>query len=169
MARTLASSIRDGRASRLDRSRELELVSRIQDGDLEAKRQIVEAHLGLVASIARAYQGHGVELQDLIQEGILGLIHALGKFDPSRGCRFSTYASWWVRQAVQRAILDQGRTIRLPASAAGKLRRIDQAERQLTSTLGRAPNVRELARRAGLSPSDVSELRLAAEPMSLLD
>jgi RNA polymerase sigma factor (sigma-70 family) len=99
----------------------------------------------------------------------LGLIHALGKFDSSRGCRFSTYASWWIRQAVQRAILDQGRTIRLPASAADKLRRIDQAERQLTGTLGRVPDDRELARGAGLSASDVSDLRLAAEPTSSLD
>jgi RNA polymerase primary sigma factor len=169
MALTLDSLIRDGRASRLDRSREVELVRRVKEGDLEARRQIVEANLGLVASIARGYRGHGVDVQDLIQEGILGLIHALGKFDSSRGCRFSTYASWWIRQAVQRAILDQGRTIRLPASAADKLRRIDQAERQLASTLGRVPDDRELARGAGLSASDVSDLRLAAEPTSSLD
>jgi RNA polymerase primary sigma factor len=169
MGPVLDPPARDGHTRRLDRSRELELFRRIERGDLEARRKLVEANLGLVASIASAYRRSGVEVEDLIQEGVLGLTHAIGKFDPSRGCRFSTYASWWVRQSIQRAILDQGRMIRLPASAADKLRRIKQADRQLTGALGRVPAEDELARAAGLTPPDVSKLRLAAEPPTSLD
>ena len=120
----------------------------------------------LVVALARRFRGRGVEQQDLVQEGTLGLIRALSKFDYARGCRFATYASWWVRQAMQRAIQDQGRTIRLPASAAQKLQRIRQAERR---NAGRnRPDSEEVARRAGLSPDNVSALRIAAErPASL--
>jgi RNA polymerase primary sigma factor len=153
----------------LTRSEEAELATRAARGDLGAGRRIVEAHLSLVTAIARGYRGHGVDFEDLLQEGTLGLIRALERFDLGKGFRFATYASWWVRQGIQRAILDQGRTIRIPASAADKLRRIDQTERHLTGTLGRAPHSSELAPAAGLSPGDVAQLRLAAQEPSSLD
>jgi RNA polymerase sigma factor (sigma-70 family) len=151
------------------RSEEAELAQRAARGDLRAGRRIVEAHLGLVTAIARGYRGRGVDFEDLLQEGTLGLIRALAKFDAGKGFRFATYASWWVRQGVQRAIMDQGRTIRIPASAADKLRRINRAERRLCGTLGRRPHSEELARAAGLSAEDVAELRLAAQEPSSLD
>jgi RNA polymerase primary sigma factor len=153
---------------RLASFEEVELAKRVARGDLEARRRIIEANLGLVEWIARTYLGRGVELEDLVQEGTLGLIRALGKFDSRKGARFSTYARWWVRQSIERAVADHGRTIRLPASAANKLRRMDQAERRLTGSLGRTPQSDEVSRAAGLDPADAAELRLAAEaPWSL--
>jgi RNA polymerase primary sigma factor len=165
-----AASIRQSRGRRpLTRSREAELAKRARRGDLWATRRLIEANLNLVRSVARGYRGHGVDFDDLLQEGTLGLIRALKRFDHAKGFRFATYASWWVRQGIQRAILDQGRTIRIPASAADKLRRIDQAERRLTGTWGRTPHSEELARASGLSAADVAELRLAAQVPSSLD
>jgi RNA polymerase primary sigma factor len=162
--------IRQYRSRRpLTRSEEAELARQADHGDLRAQQRIIEANLSLVSAVARGYAGHGVDFEDLLQEGILGLIRALKRFDQGKGFRFATYASWWVRQGIQRAILDQGRTIRIPASAADKLRRIEQAERHLTSTLGRSPYSSELARAAGLTAADVAELRLAAQAPSSLD
>ncbi len=153
----------------LTRSEEAELVRRAAGGDLWATRRIVEAHLHLVRAIAGTYRGRGVDFEDLLQEGTLGLIRALERFDGGKGCRFAAYARWWVRQGIQRAILDQGRTIRLPASAADKLRRIALAERRLTGALGRPPRSEEVARAAQLNCAEVAELRLAAQTPSSLD
>jgi RNA polymerase primary sigma factor len=151
------------------RSEEADLAVRAGRGDLGAMRRMIEAHRHLVTSIARPYRGRGVDFEDLLQEGTLGLVRALERFDCSKGFRFATYASWWVRQGIQRAILDQGRTIRIPASAADKLRRIDEAERRLTVTLGRPPHTEELARAAGISGAEIAELRRAAQTPSSLD
>jgi RNA polymerase primary sigma factor len=168
MPRALDRPERSSSRRRLASFEEVELAKRVARGDLEARRRMIEANLGLVEWIARTYLGRGVELEDLVQEGTLGLIRALGKFDPRNGARFSTYARWWVRQSIERAVADHGRTIRLPASAANKLRRMDQAERRLAGSLGRTPQSDEVSRAAGLDPANAAELRLAAEaPWSL--
>jgi RNA polymerase primary sigma factor len=153
----------------LTRSEEAGLAARAGRGDLNATRRMIEAHRHLVTAVARGFRGHGVDFDDLLQEGTLGLIRALERFDCGKGFRFATYASWWVRQGMQRAILDQGRTIRIPASAADKLHRIDQAERRLTTALGRPPHTEELARAAGIAGAEIAELRLAAQTPSSLD
>src|ERR1700704_6480250 len=124
-------------ARRLIRAEENLLVSWARQGDLRARRLLIEAHLPLVRSIARQQLRPGLELRDLTQEGVIGLIQAIDKFDPHRRVRFATYASWWVRQAIQRAIVDGGRTIRLPPSAIERLREVDVAETNLTAALGR--------------------------------
>ena len=152
----------------LSRYEEARLAQRAVRGDLEAKGRLVEDNLGVVIAIVRRHRGRGVEHQDLVQEGTLGLIRAIGKFDPSKGVRLSTYASWWIRQAVERAILEQGRTIRLPASAAEQLRRVDEARRELAARLGHSPNDDELAGSTGIKRERLAELRLAeVRPASL--
>jgi RNA polymerase primary sigma factor len=158
-----------GVAGTLTRGQERALARRVASGDLMAKRRLIEANLGLVKLIARGYRGRGVEYEDLVQEGTLGLIRAIRGFDHSKGFRFSTYASWWIRQAIRRAVLDQGRTIRLPASAVEKLRTVEEAELRLRDSLGRAPHDDELAGSAGVSPGRVTALRRAAEPTCSLD
>jgi RNA polymerase primary sigma factor len=153
----------------MTRNEEAALVPRAQRGDAEARRRMIEANLGLVISIARHHRRPGLELRDLVQEGVLGLIRAIDKFDPRREVRFGTYASWWVRQAMQQAILSSGRTIRLPASAVDKLRCIDGAEQRLTAALGRAPRMSELARETGFTPECIVELRFASQVPAQLD
>jgi RNA polymerase primary sigma factor len=153
----------------LGRNDEVALAKRIAGGNLESKRQLIEASLGLVRFIARRYRGRGLDYEDLVQEGTFGLIRAIDGFDPGRGYRFSTYASWWIRQAIQCAVRDRGRAIRLPAPAAEKLRTIEQAERRLTGSLGRAPRGDELAASAGMSPKNVAALRAVAERPSSLE
>ena len=126
-----------GRVPLLTAAQEVSLAKRIEAGDPEAKRQMVEANLRLVVSIAKAYRGRGLPFLDLIQEGTLGLVRAVEKFDWRRGFKFSTYATWWIRQAVTRALADKGRTIRIPVHVVEKLNQISRAERVLIGQLGR--------------------------------
>lgn len=152
----------------LTAAQERELARRKDMGDDAAKRKLVESNLRLVMSIARNYQSAGVPLLDLIQEGNLGLIRAVEKFDYKRGFKLSTYATWWIRQAVTRAIADQGRTIRLPVHVVDQVRRVTRARRTLGQKLGREPTAEEVAKEAGVEPKRVLDLmELVEDPISL--
>jgi RNA polymerase primary sigma factor len=153
----------------LTREEEVELAKRIERGDLEAKEQLVNSNLRLVISNARKYQGHDLPLLDLIQEGILGLIRAAEKFDWRKGYKFSTYATFWIRQALQRALDNRSRTIRIPVHLGQRERRIARAHRELAAELGREPTDEELARAAELKVEDVREAREAARVVTSLD
>ena len=157
-----------GRVELLTAEQEVALAKRIERGDMLAKQGMVEANLRLVVSIAKSYLGRGLTFLDLIQEGSLGLIRAVEKFDYRRGYKFSTYATWWIRQAVTRAIADKGRTIRIPVHMVEKLNKVVHVERQLVQALGREPTPEEIAVELECTPREVRDiLRIAQQPVSL--
>jgi len=157
-----------GRVPLLTPEEEIHLAKRMEQGDEEAKRRLAEANLRLVVSIAKRYVGRGMLFLDLIQEGNLGLIKAVEKFDFRKGFKFSTYATWWIRQAITRAIADQARTIRIPVHMVETINKLIRVSRQLLQELGRDPVPEEIAREMGISEDKVREiLKIAQEPVSL--
>ncbi len=157
-----------GKVPLLTADQEVALAKRIERGDMAAKKHMIEANLRLVVSIAKGYLGRGLSFLDLIQEGSLGLIRAVEKFDYRKGYKFSTYATWWIRQAVTRAIADKARTIRIPVHMVEKLNKVVHIERQLVQRLGREPRPEEIAEELEMSCEEVREiLRMAQLPVSL--
>jgi RNA polymerase primary sigma factor len=157
-----------GKVPLLTAEQEVSLAKRIERGDMDAKNQLIQANLRLVVSIARRYANRGLTLLDLIQEGNLGLIRAVEKFDYRRGFKFSTYATWWIRQAVSRALADQARTIRIPVHMVETINKLIRVQRQLLQDLGREPTPEEIASDMGLTPDKVREIqKISQEPVSL--
>jgi RNA polymerase primary sigma factor len=148
---------------------EIELAKRIEKGDMSAKDRMINSNLRLVVSVARKYQGHGLSLGDLVQEGMLGLIRAAEKFDWRKGFKFSTYATLWIRQSIQRGLENSSRTIRLPVHIAQRERKINRTERELATRLGREPTEEEIAEAVELPVDQVIEIRKAARPLTSLD
>ena len=158
-----------GRYKLLTAAEEVELAKRIERGDKAAKDLLINSNLRLVVSIAKRYQGHGLALLDLIQEGIIGLIRAAEKFDWRKGFKFSTYATWWIRQAVQRGVANKARTIRIPVHIVEREQRIARAERELIAKLERSPTDQEVAHASKLPVKQVREVRAAARAVASLD
>ena len=151
-----------GRGELLTHQEEIDLSKRAKQGDKRARKRLIEKNLRLVVSVAKKYRGYGLAFEDLIQEGNIGLMKAVEKFDPDRGFRFSTYATWWIRQAVQRAVADKGRTIRVPVHMTEKIRKVSRAYNELSAELEREPSEEEVAGRLGWS---IDEVRLTMEAM----
>ncbi|MDH5333601.1 MAG: sigma-70 family RNA polymerase sigma factor [Thermoleophilia bacterium] len=158
-----------GRHHLLTAAQEVELAKRIERGDDDAKQTMIQSNLRLVVSIAKNYRNQGLPFLDLIQEGTLGLIRAVEKFDWRRGFKFSTYATWWIRQAVARALADKARTIRMPVHIVERMQKINRAERSLWTTLGREPRIEEIADEANITVQQVLEVRAAARTSASLD
>lgn len=157
-----------GRVNLLTAAEEVQLAKRIERGDMDAKDKMVEANLRLVVSIAKNYRNQGLSFLDLIQEGTLGLVRAAEKFDYRKGFKFSTYATWWIRQAIARALADKGRTVRIPVHVVERLNKITRAERQLLSEYGREPTIAEISKATEIKPDDVETIkRLSQTPISL--
>jgi RNA polymerase primary sigma factor len=159
--------VRGGRL--LDADEEKDLSRRAQRGDLRARQRLIECNLRLVISIAKKYRGRGVAFEDLIQEGNAGLIRAVEKFDPEMGNRFSTYATWWIRQAVTRAVADHARTVRLPAHVVDAIYRLRRAENALSLELGREATEEEIIERLGVKPEEARRLREVGQPISSIN
>lgn len=159
--------VRGGRL--LDASEEKALARRVRGGDMRARQKLIESNLRLVISIAKKYRGRGVPFEDLIQEGNAGLIRAVEKFDPEMGNRFSTYATWWIRQAVTRAVADHARTVRLPAHVVDALYRLRRAENALSIELGRDATEEEIVERLGVKPEEARRLREVSQPISSIN
>ncbi|MEO5575941.1 MAG: sigma-70 family RNA polymerase sigma factor [Gaiellaceae bacterium] len=158
-----------GRFPLLTAAEEVELAKKVERGDLDAKNRMINSNLRLVVSIAKRYQGHGLSLLDLIQEGVIGLIRAVEKFDWRRGFKFSTYATWWIRQAVQRGVANKSRTIRIPVHIADREQKIGRAERDLLVKLGRPPTDEEVSEASKISVKHLIEVRQAARAVTSLD
>jgi RNA polymerase primary sigma factor len=158
-----------GRHSLLTAAQEVALAKRVERGDLVAKQMMIQSNLRLVISIAKNYRNQGLPFLDLIQEGTLGLIRAVEKFDWRRGFKFSTYATWWIRQAVARALADKARTIRMPVHIVERLQKMNRADRTLWTVLGREPTLEEVAEEANLTVQQVMEVRAAARASASLD
>jgi RNA polymerase primary sigma factor len=158
-----------GRHALLTAAQEVELSKRIERGDMQAKQRMIQSNLRLVVSIAKNYRNQGLPFLDLIQEGTLGLIRAVEKFDWRRGYKFSTYATWWIRQAVARALADKARTIRMPVHIVERLQKLNKAERILWTQLGREPTLEEIAEEASLPIEQAREVKAAAHASTSLD
>jgi RNA polymerase primary sigma factor len=158
-----------GRYPLLTAAEEVELAKRIERGDMAAKERMITSNLRLVVSIAKRYQTQGITLGDLVQEGVIGLIRATEKFDWRKGFKFSTYATWWIRQAVQRGVANKARTIRIPVHVVEREQKVSRAERELTASMGHAPSDEEIATQSKLPLAQVLEVRAAARAVASTD